>query len=1298
MKEKLRNSGIKLIGETPWGTHFCQFYKTKEDLIDILVPYFKTGLENNEFCMWVTSKPLIVKDATVALKKVVKNVDKYIKKGQLEILDASQWYTKTGKFDAESVLKGWVKKESAALKSGFAGLRLTGNTFWLEKKDWKKFKDYEETVNNVIGQHKMLAICSYSLDKCDTSKVLDVVANHQFTLIRRKGNWEIIESSEQKRTEEALQESEEKFRLLTEQSLLGVVIIQDGLVKYVNQATCNITGYSIEETMDWKQNGFGRLFHPDDLKFVMEQARKNQKGAKDVIINYQYRIITKSGEVKWVDQYSKTINFEGKLGDFITLVDITERKMMEEELIKSEEKYRSLVEDAGAGIATSNLEGNLTYVNSALCKMIGYSKNELMGKPFIDFIYHDDKEKIFELFESSFSNPQQKIDLEFRVIHKKGHIGYLYTKPTIIWQNGEIAGFNAIITDITDRKRAEEVIKESEEKYRLLFENASEGILHVDIQGNIIDANPMVLKIAGCKRKDIVGKNFMNLASSFGLNSKEMRLAFKESFSKGSKKDIEWKIKNKKGKVLTVSAHPAVVKKDGEVVGLNYIIEDITTRKRTDEALRESEEKYRTLVENASDYIFMVNKKGEVLSVNTAAIKLLRKEPQEIIGKSFFNIFPKETATRFLSSTNNIIKTGISKIIEGLLKVGKEEMWVSTSLNPVKDSKGSVIAVLGTTRDITERKRAVDKLRETHEYLENLINHANAPIIVWNQVFKITRFNSAFERLTGYTADDVVGKELSILFPKASREKSLIKINNTLNGEYWESVEIPILCSDGNIRIVLWNSANIYDENGKTILVTIAQGQDITERKRAENALMESEERFRNLTDLLPEGVFEIDVNGNFLFANKKALMMSGYTQSDLEAGLNVIQMFIPDEHERVKKNISQILTGKDIGSQEYNAIKKDGTKFPVLIHSNIISQENKPMGLRGIFIDITERKRAEEALQDSEEKLRRIFESVTDGIVITNLNGDIIEINENAMQLGGHKSKNELLGSNFIDSIAPYDRNRALENMMELMQKGIKGTGEFNLIKTDGTEYPTEISASVLKDDTGVPIGFINVIRDITERKYAEEQINNSLKEKEVLLQEIHHRVKNNMQVISSLLNLQARYIKDKKTAEMFKESQNRIKSMALVHEKLYQSKDFANIDFSEYVRTLTNYLFRNYKISSSKIELKMDVKNVSIGVDHAIPCGLIINELVSNSIKHGFLGKKQGEIKIKLHSSGKNDIKLIISDNGIGLPADPDIKRSESLGLHLVNLIVEDQLQGRIKLNRAHGTEFQIQFRGVN
>ncbi len=219
------------------------------------------------------------------------------------------------------------------------------------------------------------------------------------------------------------------------------------------------------------------------------------------------------------------------------------------------------------------------------------------------------------------------------------------------------------------------------------------------------------------------------------------------------------------------------------------------------------------------------------------------------------------------------------------------------------------------------------------------------------------------------------------------------------------------------------------------------------------------------------------------------------------------------------------------------------------------------------------------------------------------------------------------------------------------------------------------------------------NWVMDALQKEAAKTE--SSLREKELLLREIHHRVKNNLQVISSLLSLQSRSSKDEHAIEMAQESQNRIKVMALIHEKLYRSKDFANVDFNDYIKNLVNDLFVSYKVSTSRISLKMDIENISLGIDTAIPTGLIINELVTNCLKYAFRPDKDGEIRISLRLLDNGKKELIVSDNGVGLPDSLDVKKAESLGLRMITNLTERSLHGKVNINRKNGTEFQITFK---
>ncbi|RJR19241.1 MAG: HAMP domain-containing protein [Nitrospiraceae bacterium] len=344
---------------------------------------------------------------------------------------------------------------------------------------------------------------------------------------------------------------------------------------------------------------------------------------------------------------------------------------------------------------------------------------------------------------------------------------------------------------------------------------------------------------------------------------------------------------------------------------------------------------------------------------------------------------------------------------------------------------------------------------------------------------------------------------------------------------------------------------------------------------------------------------------------------------------------------------------------------------------------------------EIAAKEAAEKKIRLAYEEWQRTFDSISQPVSIHDREYRIIRANR-AFADFFKLSYRELLGKKCFElfhcsngPIAGCPHRKTLDTGLNSSEELFEPTLDKHLRHT----------TSPILDDNGDITGSVHIAEDITERKHTEEKIIASLKEKEVLLKEVHHRVKNNMQVISSLLNLQARQISDKQYADLFNESRNRIASMSLVHEKLYNSRDLAHVDFKDYVHTLVNGLSASYGAASSRVFLTMLIENITLSIDTAIPCGLIINELVSNSLKYAFPEDKKGELKIVLEKADSDEDRhyynLIISDNGIGIPEDIDIRKTKSLGLQLVSNLVEHQLQGNITLDRSGGTLFHITFR---
>ncbi|VVB89940.1 Methyl sulfide methyltransferase-associated sensor [uncultured archaeon] len=552
-----------------------------------------------------------------------------------------------------------------------------------------------------------------------------------------------------------------------------------------------------------------------------------------------------------------------------------------------------------------------------------------------------------------------------------------------------------------------------------------------------------------------------------------------------------------------------------------------------------------------------------------------------------------------------------------------------------------------------------------------------------------------------------------------------------------------------------------HDSDKNTIALPPAV-RDVTERKRAEEALQQSEEIYRMLIDNMQDGVFIIQ-DGKIQFVNEAFARTAGYTVEET-LGRDFIDFIAPEDKERVIDKYSRRLDGENVPKEyEFNILHKDGARIIVNVNVGLITYRGR-MASMGTIRDITERKQAEEALSWQVEINAAMVElsgTLLSPATVEDISALVLDhakalTNSPYGYVGYIDPKTGYLvcptmSRDMMDICKVTDKNNILKEFRGLFgwvitnRKPILTNDPANDPRSTGTppghiaihrflsapamlkrklvgelSVPSSVGNKIHvmryydKGDLVGQIALANSNRDYTERDLAlverladiyaiainrywvEEQIKESLTEKEVLLKEIHHRVKNNMQIISSLLRLQSRDVTEKKYIDMFTDSQNRITSMALIHEKLYQSKGLAKIDFDDYIRDLANGLFQSYG-ANSNIGLKIDVRDVSLGIDSAIPCGLVVNELVTNSLKHAFPDGRRGEVLISLHPTPGNMIELIIRDNGVSIPEDIDIRKTESLGLHLVTILVENQLHGEINLDRSKGTEFLVKFKDV-
>ncbi len=580
----MRHTGLSIIGNVPWGTHFCQFYNDKRDLTDLLVPYFKAGLENNEFCMWVTSYPLGADEAYGALNREIPDLDEYVRKGQIEILDYTQWYKVDGSFDSGRVLQGWVCKLEEALRRGFAGLRLTGNTFWLETSDWDDFRQYEETVDGIIGRYPMLAMCTYSLAKCGAAEIMDVVANHEFALIKRSGEWQMIENAERRRIGASLRESERRYLSLFRQMAEGFAL---------HEIICDANGRPCDYRFLEVNPAFERLMRFDRGAMVGKTVRQVLPEVDDRLIEI-YGKVALTGEATRFDYYSRRLNRHYSVLAYrpmerqfaILATDITERKQAEQAVIESgarqaaaeaveteRNRFKEILDRLPVMVCLITPDYRVPFANRQF--------REVFGDPEGRTCYRH----IFNLDEPCFQC-ESMIPLKTGQPHRwvnpcpGDRLVEAHDFPfTDVDGSPMILEFDI---DITERRRMEEELRKASHYARTLLEASLDPLVTISPEGRITDVNEATELVTGVPRTRLVGSDF----SEYFTEPDKARAGYLKVFSEGLVRDYPLTIRHSGGGTTDVLYNAVVYRNEaGEVQGIFAAARDITERKRAESEL-----------------------------------------------------------------------------------------------------------------------------------------------------------------------------------------------------------------------------------------------------------------------------------------------------------------------------------------------------------------------------------------------------------------------------------------------------------------------------------------------------------------------------------------------------------------------------------------------------------------------------------------------------------------------------------------------------------------------------------------
>ncbi|MEG5015471.1 MULTISPECIES: PAS domain S-box protein [unclassified Microcoleus] len=747
--------------------------------------------------------------------------------------------------------------------------------------------------------------------------------------------------------------------------------------------------------------------------------------------------------------------------------------------------------------------------------------------------------------------------------------------------------------------------------------------------------------------------------------------------------------------------------------------EEIIYRWQAEEALRESQEQLELFFSQSLDgFLFMmldepvhwddtVDKEkvldyvftnGRVTKANDALIAQYGGTREEFIGRTLYSLL-----------SHNL--TGGREIIREFFDAGRIHIenenrtfdgvpvWIEGDYICIYDSHGRIVGYFGVQRDISDRKKAEATLRDSEERFRATVEQAAVGITHPDATGRYLRVNQKFCEIVGYSASELLSRTwMDVTYPE-DIDADLEQNKKLFAGKIDSfKMEKRLLHKDGT---VVWVNitVSLIKEPLSGAIYNVVVTEDISDRKKTEAALKESEERFRQLAENIESVFWMVNVQPQeIIYISPAYAKIWGRSCADLYAyGRFFTESFHPEDRDRVIATFTkQMEFEKDI---EYRIFRPDGQirwirarAFPIR------NQAGQVYRIVGIAEDISESKQAEKTIRESEERFRQLAENIQDSVWLMSAEfTDLLYLSPAYEQIWG-RSREELYADplKMMEWVHPEDKI-LLEEAMGRVLQGESTNTEYRIFLPDGTIRWVCDRAFPIYDESGKIYRIAGICEDISDRKLTDARIQAALREKEVLLKEIHHRVKNNMQVISSLLQLQAQYIEDEATLTLFEESQTRIHSMALIHEQLYQSEHLDRIALSPYVENLVANLYQSFGCGNTSIKFNLKVDPIYLNIETAIPCGLIINELVSNSLKYAFISSLAGEISINFHEINNYQFHLTIQDNGRGFPANFDWENTETLGLRLVKMLAY-QLEASIAIDSQRGTCYSLIFQELN
>ncbi|HET6557802.1 MAG TPA: PAS domain S-box protein [Prolixibacteraceae bacterium] len=896
----------------------------------------------------------------------------------------------------------------------------------------------------------------------------------------------------------------------------------------------------------------------------------------------------------------------------------------------NDEIYRSMIENSRDGICiTQNF--SIRYANNAFCCMTGYESEELIGSVASDLLAHSDKERMSDLHQQSRKGLQSE-EVDFTtLVHKNGSLVDIEYTATAITYNNETAAFISA-RDITERKRMQEKLEQSEQKYRNLVENAKDGIIITQF-GKFKFVNKAFCGMIEYTEEELMELNFLNVVAE---EDRERLMEYHRLRMNGSKHQMIYEAKgiSKSGKIIHFEINTSYIDYNGNPATF-IILRDHTEQKALEQTLKASERKYRKLFEAESDAIFLIEKEtGKILDANPAATRIYGYSHEE-----FLNLYNVDISAEPDKTKEATAKDSTFVPIRYHKKKDQTVFAVEISAG-VTDLDNKQVHII-TARDITERLRMQNELAESESIYRTLIEKSLDGIVI-TQDQKVIMVNKAFADMLGFTIEEcIAGFGPHSLAPE-DRERVMDIHNRRMKGGLGDMrYKASLICKNGKKVTAEFNSTTI-ELNGK--LASLISTRDITSQLKMQEAIEKSERKYRELADMLPQTIYELDKDGNGTYLNKAGRIAMGLTGDDVS--FYALDGVIPEDRPGMIESMKRCFQEKRINYfNEYTALRRDGSTFPAIFYASAMIENEEFVGTRGLIIDISERKAMEEALRKSEEHYRRVIQSLQEGLFVLQ-DEKFIFVNDSIVNILGYTVE-EITGRHFSSVIPPEHSEEAVQKYME-RQLGTIGSWsyEINLLHKDGhTRVPVILSTNLTEFD-GKP-AIVGTAKDITDRVKAEkeikeahkrlEQINMDLEKTvrertreltrantqllklqkenlqsqfDVLKQQVNpHFLFNSLNVLTSLIRLEP------ELAEKFTEH------LAKVYRYVLENKDNELVNLSTELGFLNAYIFLINIRFMDKVQVNIRIEDNKMNYQ-IIP--LAMQLLIENAIKHNAMSKR--------------------------------------------------------------------------